>query len=398
MFKLGKIVIAVFLPVTAIFFTIRLTYAVNSKNQETTIISPLPQASVPNLNPQLSENNLRLEDNENSFKNGVNILLLGLDGRRGDKNPRCDAIQLVSFNFENNKVLITSIPRGTEVTTRLAGEGNQTNYLSNWCHFLGADFAPSAVEKITGIKPDYTLKLGFSQALGILRAVNLPTTPALQFLRNRSYGIGDLQRSRNQAQFIKDLLIGHLELANKLPNILKYIIYQMVETDIPFEKALSLFDKISSSEILKNPNNIVLATKPNPETKLKELHFRESNYKDGDWQKDKEFKAYQNNLEAYLENLISKTEKLTKAKNYTAAYQLIKTPFSQEIWLQIEDSVTRDNFHLNLLSLYVKSSPEKADLSSQVLDFITEMETAKKDDYKKRGEELLNYVLAQTNT
>lgn len=398
MFKFGKIVIAVLFPVIAIFFTIRLTYAVNSKKQETTIISPLPQTSIIISDIQQSQDSFQLTQNSELFKNGINVLLLGLDGRRGDRNPRCDAIQLLSFNFDKNKILISSIPRGTEVTTSIAGVGKQTNYLSNWCHYLGVDFATKAVEKITGIKPNYTVKLGFSQTLGILRAVNLPTAPVLQFLRNRSYGIGDWQRSRNQAQFIKDMMVTHMQETAKLPNILKYIIYKMVDTDMPFEEALSLFNKITSTAIFKNPDNIELTTIPNPSSNLKELHFEENKYQNNNWQNDKEFKDFQDNLEIYIENLVSRAQKLVETKNFTTAYQLIKTPFNQEIWQQIENDGKRDQSHLDLLSLYIQTSPEKTNLSSLVLDFITEMEIAKKNGYKKSGEELLDYVLAKTNT
>lgn len=388
--KMIKLTFTVFVVILTVLFLFSPILAAPPKDGE--FISPLPK-----VKPLAEEKKERFVNNKD-LPSKINILLLGLDGRKGDKNPRCDSIQLISFNFDQNKILITSIPRGTEFTTQVPDVGKQTNYLSNWCHYLGADFAAKAVEKITGIKPDYTVKLGFSQTLGIFRAVNLPTNPTLQFLRNRSYGIGDWQRSRNQAQFIKDMILAHSEEITKLPNLLKYLVYKMIETDMLFEEALSLFNKITSTAIFKNPDNIELATIPNPAGKLKELHFEESKYKDSDWQNDKEFLAFQDNLEKYIENIVNRAQKLIEAKNYTAVYQLIKTPFNQEIWQQIENETKRDQSHFDLLSLYVQSSPEKTNLSSLVLDFITEMEEGKKDDYKKRGEELLDYVLAKSNT
>ncbi|MBI4990800.1 LCP family protein [Candidatus Gottesmanbacteria bacterium] len=392
MFKIGKIITAVLIVTAATFFTIRLTYAFNSDKKQQIIVSPLPQtASLTSDNLQ-TINSPHEENNPDLFKNGINILFLGLDGRKGDKNPRCDALQLVSFNFPKNKITITSIPRGTEFTSKTPDGVNRTDYLSNWCHFLGADFAPKAISKITGIKVDYTVKLGFSQTLGILRNLNLPSTPTLQFLRNRTYGIGDWQRSHNQGQFIKDMMTSHFAEVSQLPNIVKYLIYKTVDTDLPFETATQLFDKLATSSILKNADNIELVTKPNPTVSPKELHFQEDQYQNNSWQKDGDFQTYQNNLEDYLNSLIDRTQKLI-GENNSAAYQLIKTPFAQELWLQIEDEEKRDQLHFELLQLYIQSSPDKKSLSSTVLDFITEMETSKKEDYKKRGEELLNYVL-----
>src|SRR3989304_4267090 len=48
--------------------------------------------------------------------------------------------------------------------------------------------------------------------LGLLRKMKLPTTPTLKYLRNRKYGIGDYQRSHNQAIFLKDMLIEHNQI------------------------------------------------------------------------------------------------------------------------------------------------------------------------------------------
>lgn len=387
MFKIGKIIFAILIASLATFFTIRLTYAFNSDKKQQTIISPLPQtASLTSDNLQ-TINSPHEENNPDLFKNGINILFLGLDGRKGDKNPRCDALQLLSFNFPKNKISITSIPRGTEFTNKTSA-GIQTNYLSNWCHYLGPEFAAKAVEKLTGIKPDYTVKLGFSQLLGILRTVNFPTAPTLQFLRSRNYGIGDWQRSRNQGQFIKDMMTSHFAEVSQLPNIVKYLIYKTVDTDLPFETATQLFDKLASSPILKNPDNIDLIIKPKPDVILKDLHFQADKFEDNTWQEDSDFQTYQNNLGAYLDNLISRAQSFI-GKNNSAAYQLIKTPFAQELWLQIEDEIKRNKLHFELLSLYVQTAPDKTDLSSLVLDFITEMETIGDKEYQERGEELL---------
>ena len=46
----------------------------------------------------------------------VNVLLLGLDSRKGDKSARCDAIHMFSFKPDQNKIIINTVPLGALVT------------------------------------------------------------------------------------------------------------------------------------------------------------------------------------------------------------------------------------------------------------------------------------------
>ena len=134
-----------------------------------------------------------------------NILLLGLDGRKGEQKPRCDAIHMFSFDPKAATLTITSVPRGTRIYLPQASTASA--YLANSCHTQGIDYAVDQIEKITGIIPDAIVKVGFSQTMGILRTFGFPTTSSLQFLRNRRYAIGDNQRSHNQALFMKDMIL-----------------------------------------------------------------------------------------------------------------------------------------------------------------------------------------------
>lgn len=321
----------------------------------------------------------------------VNILLLGLDGRRGDKNPRCDTIHMLSFNPAEGKILITTVPRGTLV--ELSAVERESRYLGNSCHLAGIDFAVSAIEKLTGIHPDHIVKVEFSQTLGILRLLNFPTTPTLQFLRNRHYPRGDYQRGRNQALFIKDMMVSHFEQFTQLPKPIQYLAFKMVETDIDFEKAIFLLNQILESGVTKDSSRIEIVTKPQLFFPLKELHFSEEEFLDESaWQNDSEFKNYQNNLEDYFANLISRAEGLYQASKNSQAFQLIATPFNQQLWLQLEDEDKRHHLHFDLLRLFVITSPEKSNLTSLLLDFITEMETVNQTELKVKAEKLLEII------
>ena len=86
-------------------------YAASQKSFS--LISPIP------LSNKLTDNSTI--NNESSLSNNtllnkpVSILLLGVDGRKSDKNPRCDAIHTIKYDPNVGKITIYSIPRGTPV-------------------------------------------------------------------------------------------------------------------------------------------------------------------------------------------------------------------------------------------------------------------------------------------
>ncbi|MBM3283256.1 LytR family transcriptional regulator [Candidatus Gottesmanbacteria bacterium] len=323
--------------------------------------------------------------------NKINILLLGLDARRGDKNPRCDAIHLLSFDPDMGKIVITSVPRG--ILVNLPGIEKESRYLGNACHLLGVDFAVGEIEKISQIHPDYIVKIEFSQVLGILRSLGLPTTPTLQFLRSRQYPRGDYQRSHNQAVFIKDMLVARTTQFAQLPKPVQYLLFRMLNTDIDFDKALDLVNQLIRSGATADASRIELITKPNLPFALKELHFPEEKFSDASvWLNDQDYQTYQKNLATYLQNLIIRAEKLYQANKISQAYQLLTTPFKQQLWLQIEDSDKRNLFHFAMLKFFILTSPNRDHLPSLVHDFIAEMEIANQVELKGKAQELLETV------
>ena len=307
----------------------------------------------------------------------INILLLGLDGRRGDRNPRCDAIHMISYNESNKTIKIITVPRGTEVP--VPDKKNEYTYLSNSCHTFGIDFAVTQIQRITGYKNDYLVRLGFSQTLGALRLINLPASPLLKYLRNRSLPLGDYQRSHNQALFLKDLITSHFDKITSAPKSVLYFLYKLVDTDMDFDTAYNLVTTVSRSQIHKDPQNIILITKPALQSNIREMHFSDEEGKES-LLTDSEFKAYQKDMEEYLDGLIKKSD-----------FNSIKTPFDQRIWEQIE-SDKRHKYHYDLLRIYVTSSKQQENLPTLVLDYIAEMDALNEKGWKKKGEELLDAI------
>lgn len=376
-----KIVAAIFSVI--IFFSSFFIFIFHPKanaSHEISFISPLP------TNNDFISTQTRQIKLEPVFKNKINILLLGLDGRIGDKNPRCDAIHVVSFGPNDNTIVITSVPRGTEIEV----SKNEINYISNYCHYFGIEATKKQIEKIIQLPIDYTVKLGFSQTLGILRTLNIPTTDTLQFLRNRSITYGDYQRSHNQAQFIKDMILNNIDKITNIPGPIKYLLFKMIDTDLPYDLAVALLKHLNNNQINKNPENIKLVTKPVNYLPLAQSHFT---VKGSTSLTDKEFVDYQNFLKNYLNNLVYRIDKLIKDGRNESAFSLLKTPFSQQIWLQLEDEKLRNEYHFALLKEYVQTTSANEQISSYISDFIEEMALNGQNELKKKAQNLLKGVI-----
>lgn len=356
-------------------------------NDKIVFISPIPERlSIDTDQDRI--NAARVNQAKTAISKPISILLLGVDGRKGDKNPRCDAIHTLKFDPEIGKITIYSVPRGTSVY--LSDVTKESAYISNACHYLGIEKASNLIVKLTGVKPDFTVKVGFSQTMGILRNLNLPSVPSLQFLRSRKYAMGDYQRNFNQANFLKDAILNYLEKFYQLPNPVKYLAFKTLDTDISFEQAQAILDQIIQSGIYKNSDNILLQTKPAYPYKRKEIHLTSSLQSGVNWQLDSEFMDYQNNVKGYLDNLFKRSENYLTNNQLKNVYSVISTPFTQKLWLQLEDETDRNQYHLDLLYLYALSSPDKQSAASLLLDFITEMESTDKPDLKEQAQQILS--------
>ncbi len=372
------------IAVTAVVFIVSLTfikwrYFFPAGQTATTTLPVSTSPSVPSLSPTVTLKPVLAKP--------VNILLLGLDGRRGDKNPRCDAIHIFSIIPNQKKLRITSIPRGTSID--LLQVGSDSAYLSNSCHTMGIPFAVSQIEKIAKIKIDYLVKINFSQTLGVLRILGIPESPSLQFLRNRQYGVGDYQRSRNQALYLKDMIVNHLNQVASLPKTFTHLLFNFIETDLDFDTASLTLDTLIAFDFPTEPGRIELVTNPTPNYKTSEIHFFEDEYKTGEnWKNDKEYLNYQNEMEAYLTNLTNRVEKFFTDKQNSTVCQIVKTPFTQQLWLQIGNGEKRNRFHFEMLRYFVLGCRDKNG-KTLVSDFISEMEIFNQEEFIKGGKELL---------
>ncbi len=318
------------------------------------------------------------------------ILFIGLDKRIGDQNGHCDMIQLITVDNKVGVINITALPRGTYAPLP-PGKGVTSSdyYVSNACGLGGLDYGIKQIEKILGVKADYLVVVGFSETIGILRNLKLPTTETIQWLRNRhGYAIGEPQRAHNHSTFIKQMMVKYVPTKNsQLDKALQYVVYKLVKTDLSFTQTQKIIDTISVMDISNHPEKITLSMRP--------LYP----YKDISYDPEK----INQNLEETLgpiKHFLSKEDysgvttatlqaKLidTIEKNKTNP-EFVSWAYDNNLWLQIDDQKHSLITQYSLLLSYL-SSLEKQKKESVLTDYILEMENRGEIIWQERAKKLL---------
>ncbi len=143
----------------------------------------------------------------------INIVLFGIDSRMGVRNSRADAIHLFTINPDSAVVEIMSIPRDTYVDLGYP-DTTRFNIIAN-ARARGYEGFMNKVSEISGRGPvKYYVEVGFSQAMGVLEMLGYhDPVSTLKFLRTRkTMAAGDIQRSHNQAVFLRQNLMSKFSL------------------------------------------------------------------------------------------------------------------------------------------------------------------------------------------
>jgi len=202
-------------------------------------------------------------------KDVVYILALGEDDTGCNKSkPRglSDTIILLRADFINKRVAAISIPRDTKIALEGYGE-----IKINAAHVHGGPvLASTAVEQLTGIKPDYYVKTnlkGFRKSVDILGGVELYVEKdmhytdhwgglyinlhkgrqllngekAMEYVRFRHDKLGDITRMERQQKFLKAFVAKMLSPMKlpKLPWVMKAIM-ENVDTTLTVRDAVCL--------------------------------------------------------------------------------------------------------------------------------------------------------------
>jgi anionic cell wall polymer biosynthesis LytR-Cps2A-Psr (LCP) family protein len=325
-------------------------------------------------------------------KHSINILLIGLDQRAGQGPGHCDAIQMITIDRNKQSVAITAVPRGT-YSPLPPGTGKLPSdyYVSNSCALGGLDYGIAQIEKILGVKADYLVTVGFSEALGVLRNLKLPTTETLQWLRQRHvYAIGEPQRAHDHSTFLKYLLLKYLPTKDSSGDkILHYIIYETVHTDLTFDEAEALVAELTKMDLVDHPDRVRLAMQP-------AFLVQDIPYVPEDLTK------YLDKTLGNLDKILTKDDYAAVTLEETQAKLLLvidekKTDvnfnnwaFENKIWLQIEDHDKRMATQHDLLVKYIDQLVSPENKQSFVLDYIVEMENRNEDYWLEEGRKLLS--------
>jgi hypothetical protein len=319
----------------------------------------------------------------------INVLVLGIDSRKEGTEQHCDAIHMVSINVKSWTVLVTSVPRGTYAY--IPGDWKENEYyLANACAFAGLDYGVEQIEHIVGVKADYVATVGFSETLGILRSLELPTTESLQWLRHRqSYAIGDPQRSQNQAVFMKDVAV-KLLVGDGISSLFFHLLYSFVHTDMPEATARALYDGLLLHGIGARPDDIVLTMKPHFD--VQDLHFDPEHASE---QVDALLAKLQGRLSRFDLSNRSLEEVQTDLVEYLtssiATGQDLQEIMDGQLWLQVEDTATRESLQYQFVELQARrlNDADHQAAVQLIADYILEKQTEGLLVWEDKGRALL---------
>lgn len=320
----------------------------------------------------------------------LGILIIGLDNRAGQTVGHCDAIQFVELDQSTQRVRLTAVPRGT-YSPLPPGLGTATGdyYLSNACGLAGLEYGLEQIEKILGRPADYLVMVGFSQALGIIRELQLPATETLQWLRHRQgYAIGEPQRARNHSNFLKQMLVKFTPQEHSNLDIpFQYLLYKLVQTDLSFSQVRVISRFLTGLELFDHPEKISLAIKP--------AHQVENITYDPD------------NVNQYLASMLGPVKGYLSADDYSGQSEaekeaelgaiiekqandldFIKWSYENKLWQQLEGQEPRMNLQFDLTSRYAKSLPEMDAQIRVIEDYIWEMDYRGLEDWSQKGRKL----------
>lgn len=320
----------------------------------------------------------------------VNILLIGLDSRVGETIGHCDAIQLITIDRKNKSVKITAVPRGT-YSPLPPGKGSTSSdyYVSNACGLGGLDYGIKQIEKILGQKADYLVVVGFSEALGVLRNLNLPAISTLRWLRQRQiYAIGEPQRARDHSEFLKYLLINHVPLEpTRADTIWQYVIYKTVQTTLSFADVKALFSELSLMDLPNNQNRIQLAMRPS--YAVQNIEYSPENIDEFLNKKLETVKKYLSTddySDASVDEIQEKLMFVIEEKKDDPDF--IIWAFNNNVWLQIEDKEKRLSVQFDFIKKYTQTINNEEERNNLISDYILEMNQLGEFERAMQGEDL----------
>lgn len=276
--KLPLIVLFLLLFLGAMFFSYRLA-------MDWLGDSPVDSGSGGNETVSGGDGNVRGREDD-----WLSVLLLGID-RRGKEASRADTVIVAFINKKDTAVHLLSIPRDTYAL--VPGYGRTK---INHAHAYGGPYLMlEAVEGLLGVPVDKYVEVdfqGFENIIDILGGIEmnvemrmlyepedidlypglqkLDGNKALQYVRFRGDGTGDIGRVQRQQKFLKLLAERALQVSNvwKLPELVKEVAAS-VRTDLSVSEMISLANAMRKIDT----GNIDAATLPGEPTYINQVSY-----------------------------------------------------------------------------------------------------------------------------
>jgi anionic cell wall polymer biosynthesis LytR-Cps2A-Psr (LCP) family protein len=316
----------------------------------------------------------------------VNILVVGLDNRVASTDNHADAIHLITIRTTDSiGATITSIPRGTEV--KGYGIDDEFSFMANVRALKGRKTFMKAVSKLTRKKINYYVEVTFSQVMGVLELLGYkdPAT-ALQFLRHRkSFPLGDVQRSHNQAAFIRSQMIRRSNLLEGAKgDVMIRMGLGMVDTDLDLLTAQALVYILRHNNVLDEAH-IALDMRPRQGmSALLDIDIPEPDQMDSTVNKlVRKLGDEVDDLGRYdpypqIRSIVDRAAQQSKPR---AVIMVLEPVYKQKAWLQIQERPNRQDIRDRVEDMLVKAytdsqQPLKAE---EVRNYMTEERKAFSD-------------------
>ncbi|HVZ41585.1 MAG TPA: hypothetical protein VHI13_20050 [Candidatus Kapabacteria bacterium] len=209
----------------------------------------------------------------------VSISVCGVDSRLNDRVEHADANHVITVWLDSGIVDIVSIPRDTPCDAGF-GKGNRLNMLANLRARKGREAYLREVTAIAGLDTiEYYVDLGFSQARGVLELLGFRQNAddALRILRSRqAFASGDFQRSFNQGQFMRQMLLANLERMSGLDGeIAMRAGLFIVNTNLTLDTLKGIVGCLAKHNLAASPAHITVSVKPEYYAKMAVFNFRD---------------------------------------------------------------------------------------------------------------------------
>lgn len=287
----------------------------------------------------------------------INIAIIGLDNRIGTNSNHADANHILSIMPDSGVVEITAIPRDTPANANMPDTSGQ-NKLTIVRAARGRSAYLKEVARIARLdRVDYYVEVGFSQVMGILELFGFKDSKsALQVLRSRK-GLGgdDYQRTYNQAQFIRQMMMKHFsKVTGTFGDILIHGGLAFVETNLDAGTIKNIAYQLESKGFGQRSSDVVIRVRPAIGMKFKQYDLANKEVLnklkskiEGYNKWSGEEKSQTRNVSNILWSAIKSVEKDT-TKNPKSVINKLRTYFDQKAWMQVEDLKDRDSIRSNL--------------------------------------------------